>query len=99
MSKFTKELVDKYAKDLLFELTEEENKMVLDEFEIIEENMEKINKLADLSEFEVMTHPLELDSAHLREDEVAEELSTEEVLANASKKTVEEIIVPKVVES
>ncbi len=99
MSKFTKELVDKYAKDLLFELTDEENKMVLDEFEIIEENMEKINKLADLSEFEAMTHPLELDSAHLREDEVAEELTTEEVLANASKKTVEEIIVPKVVES
>ena len=36
MSKFTKELVNKYADDLLIGLTNEENKIVLEEFEIIE---------------------------------------------------------------
>jgi len=98
MSKFTKELVNKYAKDLLIELTEEENKMVLDEFEIIEENMEKINKIADLKKEEAMTHPIEFDSFSLREDEVLDELSVEEVLQNAKEKTIDSIIVPKVVE-
>ena len=36
MGKFTKEMVDEYAEKLLIGLTDEENKMVLDEFEIIE---------------------------------------------------------------
>ncbi len=98
MKKFSKELVDKYAKDLLIELTDEENQMVLDEFDIIEENMEKINHLADILEEDAMTHPIELDDVVLREDEVTEELSIEEVLQNAKQKTMEEIIVPKVVE-
>ena len=96
--KFTKELVDKFANDLLFSLSEEENKLVLDEFEIIEENMEKINQLADIQEENAMTHPLEYESIILREDTVSEELSVDEVLQNAGKKTQEEVIVPKVVE-
>jgi aspartyl/glutamyl-tRNA(Asn/Gln) amidotransferase C subunit len=96
--KFTREMVDKYAKDLLIGLTAEENKMVLDEFEIIDENMEKINQIADISEETAMTHPLEDYEIVLREDEVTEELSLEEVLQNAKNTTDEEIVVPKVVE-
>ena len=38
MSKFTKEIVDSYANKLLFNLTEEENQMVLDEFEVIDKD-------------------------------------------------------------
>ncbi len=96
--KFTKELVDKFANDLLFSLSEEENKLVLDEFEIIEENMEKISHLAGIQEESAMTHPMEMEEITLRGDEIKEELSTEEVLMNAEVKTKEEIIVPKVVE-
>ncbi len=96
--KFSKEMVDKFAKDLLFELTEEENKNVLDEFEIIKENMDSIAKIEDLALVEPMTHPLEYDDVVLRSDEVLDELSVEEVLANAKDKTLEEVIVPKVVE-
>ena len=39
--KFTKEMVDNYADKLLIGLTEEENKMVLDEFEIIDNIMQE----------------------------------------------------------
>ena len=35
MTKFTKEMVDSYADKLLIGLTDEENKMVLDEFDVI----------------------------------------------------------------
>ena len=42
-TKFTKEMVDDYADKLLIGLTEEENQMVLDEFEIIDETINTIN--------------------------------------------------------
>lgn len=98
MNNFTKELVDKFANDLLIELTGEENKMVLDEFDIIKENMEKINELEDIKNIEPMTHPLEFDDVLLRSDEVSDELFTEEVLQNTTHKTIDSIVVPKVVE-
>ena len=96
--KFSKELVDKFAKDLLFELTPLENKSVLDEFEVIKENMDSILKIDGLDKVDPMTHPLEYDDVVLRSDEVGEELSVEEVLSNSKDKTLEEVIVPKVVE-
>jgi len=92
-----RDLVNKFAKDLLIELTDEENEMVLEEFEIIEENMEKINNLPNISEEEAMTHPFEV-IVDLREDEIGLELEVEEVLQNAKNKTEEEVIVPRVVE-
>ena len=45
MSKFTSEMVDDYADKLLIGLTKEENKMVLDEFEIIDSNIDIINEI------------------------------------------------------
>ena len=43
--KFTKEMVNDYADKLLIGLTEEETNMVLEEFSIIDETINKINKL------------------------------------------------------
>ena len=51
--KFTKEMVDNYADKLLIGLTEEENKMVLDEFEIIDKNIDLINEIKDLDKIEL----------------------------------------------
>ena len=39
---FTKETVDKLADLLMIGLTDEENKMVLDEFQIIDENINNL---------------------------------------------------------
>ena len=39
MSKFTEEMVDNYADKLLIGLSREENKMVLDEFATIDDNL------------------------------------------------------------
>ena len=57
--KFTKEMVDDYAEKLLIGLTEEENKMVLEEFEIIDKNIDLINEIPNISEVEPMTHCLD----------------------------------------
>lgn len=94
---FTKELIDDLANKLLIGLSEEENKMVLDEFEEIERNMNLINEIADICEIEPLTHPFPLDSVVLREDDEVSELSQEEVLQNAEDKNLTSIIVPKVV--
>ena len=48
MSKFTSEMVDDYADKLLIGLTKEENKMVLDEFEAIDKNLDMVNLIPNI---------------------------------------------------
>ena len=48
MKHFTKEMVDSYADKLLIGLTAEENKMVLDEFQEIDRNINIINEIPSL---------------------------------------------------
>ena len=95
--KFTKELVDSYANNLLIGLSEEENKMVLDEFEIIDQNIDLINKIPNIDNIEPMTHCLDDFVYELREDEIEESTEIEELLQNCDDKTEREVIVPKVV--
>ena len=96
MSKFTAQLVDDYADKLLIGLTREENASVLNEFDIIEANMNKINDIAGLSSVEPMTHPFEM-KFELREDLPDESDSIEQLLQNCEKKEGREVEVPKVV--
>ena len=95
--KFTKEMVNDYADKLLIGLTEEETKMVLDEFEIIDETINKINDLKDLDKVEPMTHCLDRYITELRSDIPEESISIEELLQNCDDHTEREIELPKVV--
>ena len=97
MSKFTEELVDNLADRLLIGLSREENKMVLDEFEAIDENIDLINKIEGINEVEPMTHCLDDFEFELREDVVIESPELEELLANCDDNEAGEVIVPKVV--
>ena len=98
MKKFTSEMVNDYAEKLLIGLTEEENKMVLDEFEIIDKNIDVINQIPNISEVEPMTHCLDNFEYVLREDEVEESIPIEELLQNCDDTMDREVQVPKVVE-
>ena len=95
--KFTKEMVDDYADKLLIGLTEEENQMVLEEFEIIDKNIDLINEIPNISEVEPMTHCLDDFTYELREDVVEESCSIEDILSNCDVHNGREIEVPKVV--
>lgn len=97
MKKFTKEMVDDYAEKLLIGLTDEENQMVLDEFEVIDKNIDLINKIPNISEVEPMTHCLDDFEFELREDEVEESIDIEDLLSNCDVCTDREVEVPKVV--
>jgi len=97
MSKFTKEMVDDYAEKLLIGLTDEENKMVLDEFEIIDANIDLINKIEGIEKVEPMSWCLDTYIDHLREDEVKPSITREEAFKNCDVHTESEVEVPKVV--
>lgn len=98
MKKFTKEMVDDYAEKLLIGLTDEENKMVLDEFEIIDKNIDIINEIEGLKDIEPMTHALDDFTYSLREDIAEESIPIEDAVRNAGKVEGREIEVPKVVD-
>ena len=110
--KFTKEMVDNYADKLLIGLTEEENKMVLDEFlskkgtlitGIIQRRTDRavivlINEIKDLDKIEPMSHCLDDFVYELREDVIEESIPIEDLLKNCDKTKDREVKVPKVVQ-
>lgn len=97
MSKFTKDLVDSYADKLLIGLTDEENEMVLKEFDIIEKDMERIANFDGIDKVSPMTHALDDFYYELREDEPKDSLEIEEIMQNCDTYEDREVSVPKVV--
>ena len=97
MEKFTKEMVDEYADKLLIGLTDAENQMVLDEFEIIDKNIDIINEIPDIESVIPMTHTLDNFEYVLREDEPEESILVEDLLANCDDTAGDEVEVPRVV--
>ena len=98
MAKFTSEMVKDYADKLLIGLTEEETKMVLDEFETIDKNIDLINKIPNIDKVEPMTHCLDRTIDFLREDEIEDSIYIDELLSNSDDTMDDQIRVPKVVE-
>ena len=98
MSKvFTKELVDDLADKLLIGLSDEENAMVLNEFDAIDANIDLINAIDGIKDVEPMTHCLDDFIYELRDDEATESVPIEDLLANSDDTEDREIVVPKVV--
>lgn len=97
MSKFTKEMINDYANKLLIGLSEDENKMVMDEFDAIDKDIDIINTIEGLSNIEPMTHALDIKITSLREDEAKQSSNIDDLLSNADHKMGREIEVVKVV--
>lgn len=98
MAKFTREMVNDYADKLLIGLSDEETNMVLDEFEIIDQNIDLINQIPNISEVEPMTHCLDRTIDFLRADVVEESDSIDDILSNCDDVMSDQVKVPKVVE-
>lgn len=96
-NKFTKELVDDLASKLLIGLSPEENKMVLDEFAIIDENLSKVENIPNIETIEPMTHTLDDFIFTLREDEATSSIDIKDALRNSDATEGREIEVPIVV--
>jgi aspartyl/glutamyl-tRNA(Asn/Gln) amidotransferase C subunit len=95
---FNEQTIDKLADLLMIGLTPEENKMVLDEFEVIDANINKINEIEGIDKASPMTHALDDFEVELREDVPEESPSVDELLSNCDFRDGDEVEVPKVVE-
>ena len=99
MSNFTEEMIDDYANKLLIGLTEEERKMIQQEFDDIEHSMELINKIDGIKDVEPQSYPFDMELTDLRSDDEADpEIPIDILLRNAGKIDGREVEVPKVVE-
>lgn len=97
MSKFTKELVDDYAKKLYISLTKEENDLVLKEFDLIEKEMNLIADYPGLESVEPMVHTLDDFVYELRSDDEVFNEDVNNLLSNCDSYEDLEIKIPKVV--
>ncbi len=98
MTKVTKELIDKYAEKLYFELSKEENDKLLAEFAIIEARMNLISSIPNINNYEPMSHPFELENVSLREDIANSSLKLDDAFSNCNHVNGREIEIPRMVE-
>jgi len=87
-----------YARKLMFEMQEEEYKTLQEEFEVILKQMELINKIENIKDIEPMTFPYLNTACKLRNDEIKETLTKEELMLNVREKERNQVKIPKVVE-
>ncbi len=93
-----KELLEEYAKKLMFKMNDEEYKTLEEEFNIILKQMDLIGKIKNIKEVKPMTYPFINTDATLREDEIDNTITTTDLLLNAKEKERNQIKIPKVVE-
>ena len=93
-----KEKLKEYAHKLMFDMDDSEYETLQNEFEVILEQMDLIGNIPNIKDVEPMTHPFPLEEAHLREDEVGDYLTVDEVLSNVKHQVRDQVKVPKVVE-
>ncbi len=94
----SKEKLNNYAEKLMFRMNDEEYETLIEEFDIIERQMELIGKIDGIKNVKPMTFPYEIEHAKMREDEVTDLLSTKDALINTKNVDKLQVEVPKVVE-
>lgn len=98
MNKFTEEMIDNYADKLLIGLTQEEKKMIQEEFALIDQNVDLINNIPNIKDVIPQSFPFEMEVSELRsDDDVIDEIDIDTLLSNCDRVEGREIEVPKVV--
>ncbi len=97
MNKFTKEMIDSYADKLLIGLSNDENKMIQNEFDYLEKSMEEIANIKNIEMVEGMFYALDDFSYELTSDIPLESVSTDCLLKNCDSVEDNLVSVPKVV--
>lgn len=86
------------ANRLLLDMSEEEYKTLLSEFDIVTRQMKAIGNNNELDKIEPMVFPFEIYTTELREDVAEEPLTREQALKNSQRKVGGQIKLPKVVQ-
>ena len=86
------------ATRLKFDMSEEEYKTLQEEFEVILSQMELLGNIKGLDDVDPMTFPYPVFASLVREDEVGELMSYDEIFSNIKNSRFNQIRVPKVVQ-
>ena len=97
MKKVTKEVLKSNAEKLMFEMSEEEYDMLVNEFDVIQEQMSLIGEIEGVDDATPMTFPFDVTSDVLREDVASTPEDRDLVLRNAKDVVDGQIRLPKVV--
>lgn len=87
-----------YAEKLMFTMEESEYKTLQSEFDILLKQVELIDNIDGIKDYEPLDYPFPLDDAYLREDEVTMSLNVNDALSNCKDVNDNRVSVPKVVE-
>ncbi len=97
MEKVTLEILKKAANNLLFDMSFEQYQTLLNEFDIIQQQMQIIGKLKNIDDVSPMIFPFDVSISYLREDIAKTPLSQQDALRNAHDVVLGQIKLPKVV--
>lgn len=73
----------KYAEDLMFTMEEREYETLKSEFDILLKQVDLIDNIEGINEYEPMDYPFLLSDAFLREDKITMSLNKEEAFSNS----------------
>lgn len=79
---FTKDIINDYADKLLIGLTEEENELLLREFDVINDNMSKINNVKGLENVEPLHFPQDLMVKEIRDGRTSRMIEIDDAFKN-----------------
>ena len=97
MDKVDKDYLKKAANRLMFDMSDEEYDRLVSEFDEIKKQMNLISDIDGVDEAIPMSFPFEELNTELREDEVEDCLTQEEVLKNCADTKNGQIKIPRVI--
>lgn len=97
MIKITKEVIQECAKNLLFDITEEELNNTIDEFDSILKQMSYLGELKNIDNVEPLTFPIDEIHSYLREDIPSTPVDVNEELKMVPSRLGNQVKLPKVV--
>lgn len=97
MVKYDKALLVKCANNLMFDMSDDQYDVLLNEFAVLTKQMELLGEIEGLENVSPMTFPFEIYTDFLRDDVEEETLSKEDILRNAKDVVDGQIKLPKVV--
>lgn len=91
-----KEIIKELARDIMFDVSEEEAEDIEKEFVTLDKMLEFFDSI-DTSNVEEMIYPFDDDTYFIREDETTNTISQADAMSNVAKTKQGHVVVPKVV--
>ena len=97
MKAVNKDVLKDAANRLLFDMSDEQYQMLLEEFGVIQDQFKLIGNIDGVDEVSPMTFPFDVTVTYLREDTPSTPLNKDDVLRNAGSTMNGQIKLPKVI--